>query len=61
MLFLCVLAQSLLVVLSKSVYDHGKSHITPLTSFNFNDQISKIRQSTNYVSLVHFYKYDGKF
>jgi len=33
----------------------------PLTNFNFNDQISKIRQTTNYVSLVHFYKYtDGK-
>jgi thiol-disulfide isomerase/thioredoxin len=60
MLSLLVFLQGLLVCsVSKSVYDHSKSHITPLTNFNFNDQINKIRQSTNYVSLVHFYKYEG--
>lgn len=46
---------------AKPVYEHSKSNIMPLTNFNFNDQISKIRQTTNYVSLVHFYKHaDGK-
>jgi thioredoxin-like negative regulator of GroEL len=58
---LVVLLASLSAVLSKPVYEHSKSNVMPLTNFNFNDQISKIRQTTNYVSLVHFYKYtDGK-
>lgn len=46
-------------ILTKPVYDHSKSNIQPLTNLNFNDQVSKIRQSTNYVSIVHFYKYNG--
>lgn len=51
----------LAVALAKPVYEHSKSNVMPLTNFNFNDQISKIRQTTNYVSIVHFYKHaDGK-
>jgi hypothetical protein len=46
-------------VLTKPIYDFSKSYVTQLTNFNFNDQINKIRQTTNYVSIVHFYKYNG--
>lgn len=45
---------------SKPVYDFKTSYITQLTDFNFKDQVTKIRQNTNYVSLVQFYKYNGK-
>jgi predicted PurR-regulated permease PerM len=49
------------VALNKPVFDFTKSYVTQLTNFNFNDQINKIRQATNYVSLVLFYKYnDGQ-
>ena len=30
-----------------------------MTSLNFKDQVEKIRQNTNYVSIVHYYKYAG--
>jgi hypothetical protein len=46
---------------AKPVYDHSKSNVMPLTNFNFNDQINKIRQTTNHVSIVHFYKHSGNF
>jgi hypothetical protein len=45
---------------SKPVYNHKTSYVTQLTDFNFKDQVTKIRQNTNYVAIVHFYKYDGK-
>ena len=53
---LCVLG---VLGLAKPVYDYHNSYITQLTNINFKDQVSKIRQNTNYVSIVHFYKHDG--
>ena len=44
---------------SKPVYNHKTSYITQLTNFNFKDQVTKIRQNTNYVAIVHFYKFNG--
>lgn len=49
----------ILVSLSKPVYDLKKSYIINLTPLNYNDQITKYRQNTNYVSVVQFYKYSG--
>ena len=46
-------------VSSKPIYDHKKSYVTQLTSLNFKDQVEKIRQNTNYVSIVHYYKFAG--
>ena len=45
---------------AKPVYDFKTSYVTQLTNFNFKDQVTKIRQNTNYVAIVHFYKFDGK-
>lgn len=45
---------------SKPIYDFKTSYITQLTDFNFKDQVTKIRQNTNYVSIVNFYKFSGK-
>ena len=46
-----------IVVTGKPIYDFKTSYVTQLTDFNFKDQVTKIRQNTNYVSLVQFYKY----
>ena len=48
------------IAIGKPVYNHKTSYVTQLTDFNFKDQVTKIRQNTNYVSIVQFYKYDGK-
>lgn len=56
---LLVLACVLSLVLGKPVYDFKKSYVTQLTNFNFKDQVTKIRQNTNYVAVVQFYKYNG--
>jgi hypothetical protein len=56
-----VLAALLCLVDSKPVYNHKTSYVTQLTNFNFKDQVTKIRQNTNYVSVVQFYKFDGFF
>ena len=45
--------------IAKPIYDFKTSYITTLTSFNFKDQVTKIRQNTNYVAIVHYYKYTG--
>lgn len=50
----------ILISLSKPVYDLKKSYVINLTPLNYNDQITKYRQNTNYVSVVQFYKYSGK-
>lgn len=47
------------LVSAKPIYDFKVSYVTQLTDFNFKDQVTKIRQNTNYVSLVQFYKYNG--
>lgn len=44
---------------TKPVYDFKTSYLTQLTDFNFKDQVTKIRQNTNYVAVVQFYKYNG--
>ena len=44
---------------AKPIYDFKTSYITQLTDFNFKDQVTKIRQNTNYVTLVQFYKFNG--
>jgi hypothetical protein len=44
---------------AKPIYDFKTSYVTQLTDFNFKDQVTKIRQNTNYVALVQFYKYNG--
>lgn len=49
----------ILVSLSKPVYDLKKSYVINLTPLNYNDQVTKYRQNTNYVSVVQFYKYSG--
>lgn len=49
----------ILVCLSKPVYDLKKSYVINLTPLNYNDQVTKYRQNTNYVSVVQFYKYAG--
>lgn len=54
-----VLFLVLSMALAKPVYDHKKSYITNLTPLNYNDQVSKYRQNTHYVSVVQFYKYSG--
>ena len=48
------------VSVAKPVYDHKTSYVTQLTNFNFRDQVTKIRQNTNSVAIVHFYKDNGK-
>lgn len=59
-IFLVVLViLSIWTVNSKAIYDFKKSYVNQLTNFNFKDQVEKIRQNTNYVSIVHFYKYSG--
>ncbi len=45
------------LVFSKPVFDFSKSYVIRLTDFNINDQIHKIRRSTNQVSIVFFYKH----
>ena len=42
---------------AKAIYNFKTSYVTQLTDFNFKDQVTKIRQNTNYVAIVHFYKY----
>lgn len=46
---------------AKPIYDFRSSYVTQLTNFNFKDQVTKIRQNTNYVAVVQFYKYGGRF
>jgi hypothetical protein len=46
---------------SKVIYNHHLSSIIQVTQTNFENQINKIRQTTNYVTVVQFYKEsDGK-
>lgn len=49
----------LLPAQAKPIYDFKSSYVTQLTNFNFKDQVTKIRQNTNYVAVVQFYKYGG--
>lgn len=49
----------LTLALSKSIYDLKKSYVINLTPLNYNDQVTKYRQNTNYVSVVQFYKANG--
>ena len=58
-LSLVILALAASAVLSKPIFDYSKSYVLRLTDFNINDQIHKIRRSTNYVSVVFFYKHGG--
>lgn len=50
----------LLPAQAKPIYEFKSSYVTQLTNFNFKDQVTKIRQNTNYVAVVQFYKYGGK-
>lgn len=54
-----VLVYLLVAIHTKPVYDFKTSYVTQLTNFNFKDQVTKIRQNTNYVAVVQFYKYNG--
>ena len=58
-ILLVVLMALVTLGISKPVYNHKTSYVTQLTDFNFRDQITKIRQNTNYVGIVHFYKFNG--
>jgi hypothetical protein len=49
----------LALCLAKPIYDHKTSYVAQLTTLNFKDQVTKIRQNTNYVSVVQFYKANG--
>jgi hypothetical protein len=55
LVLVCLLAASS----AKPIYDFKKSYVTQLTNFNFQNQVTKIRQNTNYVAVVQFYKYNG--
>ena len=44
------------IVSTASIYNTKKSYVTQLTNFNFQNQVLKIRQNTNQVSIVHFYR-----
>jgi hypothetical protein len=46
-------------VSTKPIFDFSKSYVLRLTDFNINDQIHKIRRSTNQVSVILFYQHDG--
>jgi len=59
-ILLLVIATLLAVSMGKPVYNFKTSYVTQLTDFNFKDQVTKIRQNTNYVAIVHFYKFNGK-
>ena len=52
--FLFALVLSLAV--AKPIYQASKSYVTPITAINFEKQINKIRQTTKYVSIVHYFK-----
>lgn len=47
------------LALARPIYNFKTSYVAQLTNFNFKDQVTKIRQNTNYVAIVHFYKYNG--
>lgn len=49
----------LAISFAKPIYDLKTSYVTHLTPLNFADQVSKYRQNTHYVSIVHFYKSSG--
>ena len=57
---LLLLLITLQMAYAKPIYDFKTSYVTQLTNFNFKDQVTKIRQNTNYVAVVQFYKYNGK-
>lgn len=59
MLGRALLSLLLVGILTKPVYDHKRSNVQMLTGFNFKDQVTKLRQTTNYVTIVHFSKFDG--
>ena len=55
-----ILVLSLIALsITKPIYNFKTSFVTQLTPLNFNDQVSKYRQNTHYVSVVHFYKSSG--
>lgn len=55
-----ILILSLLALsLSKPIYNFKTSFLTNLTPLNFADQVSKYRQNTHYVSVVHFFQSSG--
>lgn len=56
-----VLLSLIVLSLGKSIYDHKKSYVINLTPLNYADQVTKYRQNTNYVSVVQFYKTNGKY
>jgi hypothetical protein len=58
-LIFVLISAFVLSVAAKSLYNHQKSYVTPLTNLNFESQIPKIRQTTKFVSLVHYYKFAG--
>lgn len=60
LILLAVLLAMFSLTEGKPIYDFRSSYVTQLTNFNFKDQVTKIRQNTNYVAVVQFYKYNGK-
>lgn len=44
------------VAIGAPIYNFKKSYIMNLTPLNFEDQVSKYRHNTHYVSIVQFYK-----
>ncbi len=58
-LILCLVILALWTAESKPIYNFKKSYVNHLTPINFKDQVEKIRQNTNYVAIVHYYKYNG--
>ncbi|KRX05654.1 Thioredoxin-like fold [Pseudocohnilembus persalinus] len=55
------LVLAMVLINARELYDHNKSYITPITNFNFGQQINKIRETTNQVSIVHYYKSGDEF
>ncbi|EGR27306.1 hypothetical protein IMG5_198140 [Ichthyophthirius multifiliis] len=48
------------IVLTKPLYDHNRSYVQRITQLNFQKQVQKLRDTSKYVSIIHFYKHsDG--
>lgn len=56
-LVFCLLLAAL--SLAKPLYNTNKSYVQPVTVLNFEKQVNKIRQTTKYVTVIHYFKANG--
>ncbi len=55
-----ILLSILAVSIGKPIYEAKKSYVTPIKKLNYDVNLVKGRTNSNYVSIVHFFKYNGK-